>query len=298
MSDGRSAPVEQRVTVRVTSQDVNGDPTVISTAPRGAVAGRTYRYQLVGDDPDGDVISWSLEDPAPDGMTLDPDTGVLIWTPRVDQISTSLDRIDGEVVEVVTPHPVRVRAHDAYGGVSAPHDFEITVRGANLPPRIESDPPTRAARNAPYVYQVRAVDPEGDALVYELADRPSGMTIDPESGRIEWIPSASLPLGPLYEVTVRVTDSFGDSVERDPHDRPVGDRDQPAAGARLRSPAIPRRGHPLRRRRLGRRPGWRRHDDHGPRAVVALLQPEHREDRGHDDRRRPLQRGRPRRRRL
>jgi hypothetical protein len=40
--------------------------------------------------------------------------------------------------------------------------------------------------NAGYLYQVRAVDPDGDPLHYSLTTAPAGMTIDPQTGTIRW----------------------------------------------------------------------------------------------------------------
>src|SRR5208282_3894393 len=58
-----------------------------------------------------------------------------------------------------------------------------------------------------YLYQVRAVDPEGLPLTYQLTQAPSGMQIDPGSGLITWVPTAA-QVGP-NSVTVRVEDTHG-----------------------------------------------------------------------------------------
>ena len=60
----------------------------------------------------------------------------------------------------------------------------------------------------PYVYPATAIDVDaGDVLAYALPTAPSGMTIDPDSGRVRWIPAAN-QTGPA-NVTVRVYDSGG-----------------------------------------------------------------------------------------
>jgi RHS repeat-associated protein len=58
-----------------------------------------------------------------------------------------------------------------------------------------------------YLYQVRAVDPAGFPLTYQLTQAPSGMQIDPGSGLITWVPTAA-QVG-QNPVTVRVEDSHG-----------------------------------------------------------------------------------------
>lgn len=55
----------------------------------------------------------------------------------------------------------------------------------NSPPRITSNPPAALDRGR-YVYAVAALDADGDALRFSLESSPSGMIIDPGSGRIEW----------------------------------------------------------------------------------------------------------------
>lgn len=79
---------------------------------------------------------------------------------------------------------------------------------ANGPPRIVSAPVTGATWLEPYAYQVVAADPDHDPLTFSLDEAPSGMTIDPVTGLISWMPpgTGTLP------VTVRVSDNRGGSV--------------------------------------------------------------------------------------
>lgn len=55
-------------------------PTIISSAPSYAYWGSPYTYQVRATDPDNDVLTYSLTQ-APDGMTIDPVTGLIEWTP-------------------------------------------------------------------------------------------------------------------------------------------------------------------------------------------------------------------------
>ena len=77
----------------------------------------------------------------------------------------------------------------------------------NRPPEIRSLPPTAVFSGKPYRYDVHAVDPDGDRLVYALDDAPVGMRID-DRGRIRWTPAASLGDAAI-PVTVRVSDPAG-----------------------------------------------------------------------------------------
>ena len=78
---------------------------------------------------------------------------------------------------------------------------------ASLPPVIETAPPISATVGQPYVYPVSASDPEGATVAYSLVAAPTGMTIDPLTGLIEWTPTAD-QAGP-QTVTVRVDDGAG-----------------------------------------------------------------------------------------
>lgn len=64
----------------------------------------------------------------------------------------------------------------------------FTAVSENLPPFIVSTPPASATAGVEYQYQVRAGDPNLDALNYTLPASPKGMAVD-SRGLIEWVPS-------------------------------------------------------------------------------------------------------------
>ena len=68
----------------VTVANVNDAPTITSTPITVATEGSPYSYDVDADDPDvGDTLTFSL-DTAPSGMAIDPETGVIQWTPARD----------------------------------------------------------------------------------------------------------------------------------------------------------------------------------------------------------------------
>ncbi len=76
----------------------------------------------------------------------------------------------------------------------------------NSPPVITSNPEILAYLNdGDYAYDVEAEDAEGDALIFALAEKPEGMSIDSASGLITWTPQTG-------DYTVTVTVSDGKSV--------------------------------------------------------------------------------------
>jgi len=60
-----------------------------------------------------------------------------------------------------------------------------------------------------FVFQINAVDPDGDTLTYELEDEPSGMTIS-TTGKIEWKTTADTieKDEESYQITVNVKDAY------------------------------------------------------------------------------------------
>ena len=55
----------------------------------------------------------------------------------------------------------------------------------NVPPRIIDDR-NFSFNGKNFTYQVKATDQDGDVLAYSLKSSPSGMTIDPKTGLVQW----------------------------------------------------------------------------------------------------------------
>ncbi len=95
----------------------------------------------------------------------------------------------------------------SFSHVASAHPF-LTIPKLNYPPVIYSQPVTPAIVGLPYIYDVLATDPQLDIMTYSLINPPSGMTINPLTGCIQWTPPA---IGD-YEITVKVKDWKGASV--------------------------------------------------------------------------------------
>ena len=87
----------------------NGPPKILSEPPTTMGDGQ-YVYQIVAKDPDEDPVTYELKQ-GPDGMTVDPTTGMLVWklTP-----------------ESTGKHQVVIGAKDAEGAVTL-QDFQIQL---------------------------------------------------------------------------------------------------------------------------------------------------------------------------
>jgi hypothetical protein len=97
---------------------------------------------------------------------------------------------------------VVVACSDRWGQKTESNTFTIIVRNVDDPPVITSSPALVAEPGEPYVYDVRGVDGDGDALRYRLVRSPSGMTIDNATGKVQWLPRAR----GAHEVELAVSD--------------------------------------------------------------------------------------------
>ncbi len=58
---------------------LNSAPIITSSPQAQKLKSTLYRYQVVAHDPDGDPITFSLSPSSPQGMTIDPQTGLIQW---------------------------------------------------------------------------------------------------------------------------------------------------------------------------------------------------------------------------
>ena len=153
------------------------------------------------DEPDGGLV-YTL-DTAPDGATIDSETGEFRW-------ETSPDQPDG-----IYPVTVRVtdNADSPEDGLSDTVSFSIVVddgvggvvvamRLCPIVCRVVSEGQTLTFR--PFLLEL---DPLDASLVFSLdAGAPSGASIDPNTGEFTWTPTEQQG-GPRYTVTILATDA-------------------------------------------------------------------------------------------
>jgi hypothetical protein len=157
-------------------------------------------YDAKAVDQDNDVLSWSLVS-GPATSRIDSSLGRFTWHPAAGEFGVN--------------QTARIQVSDPYGAVS--HQ-EITLKAsesfvpANLAPRITSTPPTPDNGGETYTYVVRAVDPDGDRILFSFGGAaPAGMSItevDATSAQITWAnPAASAS----RDFVVQATDARGAS---------------------------------------------------------------------------------------
>jgi RHS repeat-associated protein len=176
--DGAGGVASQRWVLSVGSPAANPTiPQLYGSPGSVATVGDLYIYQPVVDNPDaGETVQFDLPT-APAGLSVDPVSGRVSWTPMAGQVGA---------------HDVELTVDDGNGGTaSQTWTIEVSTTLANRPPFVDSIPELFAVLGQPYHYAVHATDPEGGPVTYTLIAPPAGMTIDPATGLLTWTPGAT-----------------------------------------------------------------------------------------------------------
>ncbi|MBD2468818.1 Ig-like domain-containing protein [Nostoc sp. FACHB-145] len=122
-------------------------------------------------------------------------------------------------------------------------NYELVVLAQlNSAPIIQTQAKTEITGGQSYSYQVKAIDPNSDSLIYRLMVAPDGMTIDAATGLINWNTTTS-NIG-NHTVVVEVSDSRGGitqqtytlSVIETPPNRPPIFTSTPVVDAAINTP--------------------------------------------------------------
>ncbi|MCC7377127.1 MAG: putative Ig domain-containing protein [Verrucomicrobiales bacterium] len=151
------------------------------------------------DDLPANTLRFSLVAP-PDGMSIDPVSGAITWTPTEAQGPSS--QTVSVVVTDDNPWAVNAKA------ISVTNQFTVTVREINLPPSLTIPGNQVLDENTPLSVKAGATDLDlpANALAFRLVAPPAGAAIDPVTGAINWTPTEAQ--GPTTNVfTVVVSDS-------------------------------------------------------------------------------------------
>lgn len=189
----QSPKAAERVDIRENAAGVpapikgNTAPEIVSIklSPKLVYPGTKIKAEVEGSDKDGDAVSfyyeWKKNGQILSGMTFN-----------------ELDTTGFKKGELVTLY---VTPFD--GEKKGKTRWSPTLMIANRPPEITSIPPITVS-DGKYIYEVKAVDPDGDTLTFSLEETPPGMTIDPTTGIIQWnIPPEAKR---IYSIRIVATD--------------------------------------------------------------------------------------------
>jgi len=197
VSDDATPSLSATQSFNVTVAEANVAPVITSAPVTTGLEGVAYSYDVDATDANvADILSFSLTT-APSGMSIDPATGIISWTPTTFQVA------DHSVTVAVMDNGVPV--------LGASQSFTVSVVANNVAPVITSTPVATAGADITYNYDVDATDANaGNVLSYALSVAPAGMSIDAASGLISWLPTAA-EVG-NHNVTVVVTDDASPSL--------------------------------------------------------------------------------------
>lgn len=159
------------------------------TVPEGALV----QLQLAASDPDGDALTYAIAD-APEGATLDPDTGAFSWRPAPAQAGL---------------HVLTFSVSD--GELSASQTASIDVRDVNHAPVLAPVGDRALDEGGVLALTLGATDADGDILTYSATGLPAGATLDGATGVLEWAPG--FEAAGVYATTLSVTDGAAADTE-------------------------------------------------------------------------------------
>jgi len=131
---------------------------------------------------------------APDGMSIDPVTGAIGWTPSEAQGPGT--------------YTVAVKVTDnGSPPVSTTNSFQVTVSEVNTPPVSTPVPLQTIAELATLTIPITTTDNDlpANKLSYSLASGPSGVNVNSTTGILTWTPTEAQGPG-NYNISVVITD--------------------------------------------------------------------------------------------
>jgi hypothetical protein len=159
---------------------------VISGTPAPTVkVGNWYGFRPVASDADGNRLTYSIAN-KPSWLSFNTSTGSLYATAKT----------TGKWSNIV------ISVSDGTTKVSLPA-FSIAVWTPSGAPTISGTPATSASVGTAYSFQPTAKDPNGDALGFSIANKPSWAAFSTSTGRLSGTPTAS---GTFASIVISVSD--------------------------------------------------------------------------------------------
>ena len=173
----------------------NTPPTISGTPAATAVVGNSYAFTPEAVDPDGQVLSFSIDN-LPGWASFDTLTGELSGTPGDNDVGT----FAGIVISV----------SDGAASISLPA-FDITVSAGepppadNRPPVISGSPAPAVTAGSAYSFRPTASDPDGEALSFSITGKPGWATFSASTGRLSGTPGSGA-VGTHPDIVISVSD--------------------------------------------------------------------------------------------
>ena len=145
---------------------------VLTLADQSVAEGQTLTLALAASDQDGDALRYTAHN-LPQGATLDPQQGLLQWTPHLAQAGDYPN--------------VQFSVTDGHSTDTA--DITIHVTNTNQAPRFAATSSQYVHENHELEFVIVAQDNDQDAVVYSSpGGLPLGAHLDARTGRFRWTP--------------------------------------------------------------------------------------------------------------
>ena len=206
MSSPAAAPADAAVTT-TTQPTEPGTPTTtiaptISGSPSiSAAVGQQYIFTPTAQDQSGGALTFSVTN-RPSWASFDSTNGQLSGTPISANAGTTYSNIvisvsDGNASAALAPFAIQVAA----GGSST----------SNHAPTIVGTPAPSVQVGQTYTFKPTAVDVDGDALGFAIANKPVWATFSSATGQLSGTPSAA-QAGTYSNISISVSDGKGQTA--------------------------------------------------------------------------------------
>jgi hypothetical protein len=179
-----------QVVAAPTTPPANRPPTITGTPSTSVTVGRSYVFQPVGSDPDGNSLRYSIQN-QPAWATFSTTTGRLSGTPTSANVGTSAR--------------ITISVTDGTATTSLPSFTIQVLAAANRAPTISGTPLLSVVTGVLYSFQPSASDPDGNTLTFSIQNRPSWATFNTATGRLSGTPGV-LDILTYSNIIISVTD--------------------------------------------------------------------------------------------
>ena len=195
VSDGKATSELPRFDLEVDGVATNAAPTIGGTPAGSVVAGNSYEFVPQASDPDGQTLVFSVAG-LPAWAQFDAVTGRLWGTPAASHVGTH--------------GGIAISVSDGVATTTLPA-FALTVSAGSTPgpsnraPVVSGTPAGAVTVGQAYSFLPVATDPDGQALTFSIANKPSWATFNASTGRLDGTPGAA-NVGQHTNVVITVSD--------------------------------------------------------------------------------------------
>lgn len=184
LTDSRS------VTITVNELDTAPDLEQISDQTITETHRLTFTVSATDADLPASALTYGLGK-APDGASIDANTGLFTWTPSAAQ---------GPAI-----YPLSVVVTDT-SGLTDSQEMIITVTEPNVAPVLDPISDKTITETFTLTFTTSAMDSNGDSLIFGLMNEPTGASIGSLSGLFTWTPTVAQG-SQTYTFTIVVSDT-------------------------------------------------------------------------------------------